>query len=116
MRESKKDLKDHKYGAAHRRLREATKRMLQTKEEVKNESYVEWHARVDKVWKEFNLDDKVENCRYWRHNGYSNHGRCCKKRDQARRVPGHRKMKQNKFEKDRQKMEYRISRQDATFD
>lgn len=115
MLESKKDLKDHKYGAAHRRMREAKKGMLQTKEEFNNESAVEWHARVDQVWEEFNLDDKVECCRYMRHNGYSNHGRCCKKRDQARRVPGYRKMKQNKFEKDRKKMEYRISRQDATF-
>lgn len=115
MRESKKDMKDHKYGAALRRMREAKKGMLQTKEEFENESAVEWHARVDKVWEEFNLDDKIEHCRYWRHNGYSCNGRCCKKRDQARRVPGYRKMKQNKFEKDRQKMEYRISRQEATF-
>jgi hypothetical protein len=28
MLESKKDLKDHKYGAAHRRMREAKKGML----------------------------------------------------------------------------------------
>lgn len=116
MLESKKDLKDHKYGAAHRRMREAKKGMLQTKEEVQNESCFEWHARVDKVWEEFNLDDKVEHCRYWRHNGRSNHGKCNKKNDQNRRVPGYRKMKQNDFEKDRKKMEYRISRQDATFD
>lgn len=115
MLESKKDMKDHKYGAAHRRLREAKKGMLLTNEEFENESAVEWHARVDKVWEEFNLDDKVEHCRYWRHNGYSNHGKCNKKNDQNRRVPGYRKMKQNKFEKDRQNMEYRISRQEATF-
>jgi hypothetical protein len=38
MLESKKDMKDHKYGAAHRRMREAKKGMLQTKEEVQNES------------------------------------------------------------------------------
>ena len=116
MLESKKDLKDHKYGAAHRRMREAKKGMLMTKEKFKNETPDEWQNRVGQVWDEFGLDDKLERCKYWRHNGYSNHGRCCKKRDQARRVPGHRKMKQNKFEKDRQKMEYRISRQDATFD
>lgn len=115
MLESKKDLKDHKYGAAHRRMREVKKGMLQTKEEFNNESLDEWNARIDKVWEEFNFD-KIEHCRYLRHNGYSNHGRCCKKRDQSRRVPGYRKMKQNKFEKDRKKMEYRISRQDATFD
>lgn len=115
MLESKKDLKDHKYGAAHRRMREAKKRMLQINEEVKNESLDEWNARIDKVWEEFNLNNKEEHCRYLRHNGYSCNGRCCKKRDQARRVPGYRKMKQNKFEKDRQKMEYRISRQEATF-
>lgn len=116
MLESKKDLKDHKYGAAHRRMREAKKGLLMTKEKFKNETPDEWQNRVGQVWDEFGLDDKLERCKYLRHNGRSNNGKCNKKNDQNRRVPGYRKMKQNDFEKDRKKMEYRISRQDATFD
>lgn len=112
MRETKKDLKEHKYGAAHRRMREAKKSMFMTKEEARSESSEEWQARVDKVWEDFDLDDKVEHCKCLRHNGYSNHGRCNKKNDQSRRVPGYRKMKQNKFEKDRKKMEYSESRKE----
>lgn len=115
MLESKKDMKEHKYGAAHRRMREAKKNMLKTKAERRNESYEEREARINSVWTSFNLDNKEEHCKYLRHIGFSNHGRCCKKRDQNRSVPGYRKMKQNKFEKDRKKMEYRVSRQEATF-
>ena len=115
MLENKKDKKEHKYGAAHRRMREAKKGMLMTKEEFKNETPDEWQNRIGQVWKEFGLDDKVEHCKYLRHNGYSNHGRCNKKNDQNRRVPGYRKYKQMKKEKDTNKMERNLEKQEATF-
>lgn len=109
MLESKKDMKEHKYGAAKRRVRELKKGMLP------NMTYDEQYNRIDTVWSEFGLDNPEELRQYLNHHGYSCHGRCNKKNDQNRRVPGYRKMKQNKFEKDRKKMEYRISRQEATF-
>ena len=109
MLESKKDMKEHKYGAAKRRVRELKKGMLP------NMTYDEQYNRIDEVWSEFGLDNPEELRQYLNHHGISCHGRCNKKNDQNRRVPGYRKMKQNKFEKDRKKMEYRISRQEATF-
>ena len=97
MLENKKDKKEHKYGAANRRMREAD------------------FDHVSTIFKEFGLEDREEYCKYLRKIGHSNHGRCNIKHDRNRVIPGYRKYKQMKKEKDTNKMERNLEKQEATF-
>lgn len=97
MFENKKDKKEHKYGAANRRMREAD------------------FDHVSTIFKDFGLEDREEYCKYLRKIGHSNHGRCNIKHDRNRVIPGYRKYKQMKKEKDTKKMERNLEKQEATF-